>query len=201
VPAPQSHTSGSVTNLIGQLQEGQGDAASELCSRYFEQLVALARNGLGGCRAGAADEEDAALSVLDTLVRGATGGRFPNLKDRRDLWSLLLVITNQKVIDLRRRENAQKRGGGQLLSLSAIEGDLAELCSSEPTAEFLAVLKEEHARLMTALRDDGLRQVATLTLEGYTPVEIASRLSVSVRTAQRKLKLIEQVWWELQKHG
>jgi len=44
------------------------------------------------------------------------------------------------------------------------------------------------------LSDDTLRSVATLRLEGYSNEEAAAKLDVSVRTVERKLRIIRQVW-------
>lgn len=56
---------GSVTRWIGDVKEGDRDAMERLWSRYFERLAVLARKRLSAGRhpAGAADEEDVALSA------------------------------------------------------------------------------------------------------------------------------------------
>src|SRR5262249_3160974 len=107
-PAPMS--SGSVTAWIDQHCAGDHDATQQLWQRYFQRLVELARKKLRGAPRGMADEEDVALSALDSFFRGAEQGRFPQLHDRDDLWYLLLVITERKAIDLVNHEKAQKRG-------------------------------------------------------------------------------------------
>ena len=57
-----------------------------------------------------ADEEDVALSVLDSFCRAAQDGRFPDLADREGLWRLLLHKTVHKAIDLARHEKRLRRG-------------------------------------------------------------------------------------------
>ena len=102
---------GSVTAWIVQICAGDRDATQKLWQRYFQRLVALARQKLRGAPRGMVDEEDVALNALDSFFRGAEQGRFPRLHDRDDLWYLLLVITERKAIDLVNHEKAQKRGG------------------------------------------------------------------------------------------
>jgi DNA-directed RNA polymerase specialized sigma24 family protein len=165
------------------------------------RLVDIARRRLKGAPKRVADEEDIAASVFHSLCRGAAAGRFQDMKNRDDLWWVLLAITQQKVVDHVRRETAQKRGGGrtQLESnLNCWSGDtefaLDRLMSEEPTPEFLIMLQEQHERLLNLLRDECLRKIAVYRIEGFTVPEIADDLRVSTRTVERKLKLIRDNW-------
>jgi hypothetical protein len=76
---------GSVTHWIGLLKAGDQQAAQPLWERYFQQLVALARQRLRNMPRRATDEEDVALSAFDSFCRDACRGRFPQLGDRDDL--------------------------------------------------------------------------------------------------------------------
>jgi RNA polymerase sigma factor (sigma-70 family) len=192
-------SSNSITREIAALKDGQSDAAHRLWERYFDNLVQLARRRLGTAPRGIADEEDVALSVFHSLCNGAASGRFRRLTDRNDLWVLLLALTKCKAIDLVRRENALKRGGGRVVSVSATgqqksSFDLRELISAEPTPEFALLLEEEHQRLLELLQDDKLRKVAMLRIEGYSNTEIAEDLGVSRRAVERKLHLVRETW-------
>ena len=93
----------SVTHWLRSLREGDLEAAERLWTRYFDRLVGVARQTLGVHPRRISDEEDVALSVFDTLIRGAAGGNFPQLQDRQDLWCLLLAITRQKATNVKRR--------------------------------------------------------------------------------------------------
>jgi len=97
-------SAGSVTAWIGALKAGDHAAAQKLWERYYEQLVRLAREKLGGARRRAADEEDVVQSAFDSFCRGAGQGRFPQLRDRDNLWPLLIVITERKAFDLVQHE-------------------------------------------------------------------------------------------------
>src|SRR6059036_1916383 len=85
-------SAGSVTAWIGALKAGDHAAAQKLWERYYEQLVRLARKKLAGGRRRAADEEDVVQNALDSFYRGAAQGRFPQLRDRDNLWPLLIEI-------------------------------------------------------------------------------------------------------------
>ena len=189
----------SVTVWIASLKAGDADAAQKLWQRYFETLVRLARDRLRGAPRTVADEEDAALSAFDSFVRGAGHGRYPRLDDRDDLWRLLVVITKRKAIDQVHREGRQKRGGGKVIGMSVSDaagpgGDLAGFAGAMPTPEFAALVVDECRSLLGRLRDDSLRTVARLRMEGYTHEEVADQLGCSVRTIARKIELIQGTW-------
>ena len=186
---------GSVTHWIGGLKDGDNSAVRLLWGRYFEGLVRLARTKLHGARGGAADEEDVALSAFHSLCRGAALGRFPDLEDRDNLWRLVATITAQKAVDHLRHEGRLKRGGGLVRVESESAEDLLEqVAGREPSPAFLAMMAEQHARLLEQLGDESLRQVAIRKLEGDTNEEIAERLGCGLRTVERKLGVIRGAW-------
>jgi DNA-directed RNA polymerase specialized sigma24 family protein len=138
-----------------------------------------------------------ALSAFDSFCQGVARGRYPRLDDRDDLWRLLVVITERKAIDEVQRERRQKRGGGRILGdLGASEttAGISAVADPEPTPEFAALVADECRLLLDRLRDDGLRSVAQLRLEGYTNEEVADRLGCSLRTVARKVELIRRTW-------
>ena len=97
----------SITVWLEEIKQGNDDAARRLWERYFPDLVKLARRALAGVPRRMEDEEDVALSAIDSFCRAADQGRFPNLNDREGLWRLLSRITQRKAIDLIRRAHAK----------------------------------------------------------------------------------------------
>jgi DNA-directed RNA polymerase specialized sigma24 family protein len=190
----------SVTLWIGQLKAGDPTAAQTLWQDYYVRLVGLARHKLRGAPRAVRDEEDVALSVLDSLCRGAEAGRFPQLADRDDLWRLLLVITERKVIDYVEHERRLKRGGGAVRHAGALDPDSAStpaldrLPASEPTPELAAQVAEQCRLLLGRLADDRLRAIAIAKMEGYTNKEIAAQLGCTEPTIERKLARIRKAW-------
>jgi RNA polymerase sigma factor (sigma-70 family) len=201
----------SVTVWFSQLRAGepagQSDALEKLWEEYAERLFKLARARLEAAPRQLADEHDIVNSVFFSLCRGAQEGRFQQLRNRDELWWLLLAITKRKVVDHTRRELALKRGGGAVDCESDLARDgserivLEQLVASTPTADLLSALDEEHRRLLALLPDDRLREIALARVEGYTVQEIAERLEISKRSVERKLDLIRQAWAKEWDHG
>ena len=185
---------GSVTRWIAGVRGGDPAAVERLWERFFPRLVGLARARLRGTARLAADEEDVALSALDSFCRRAGEGRYPHLADRDDLWRLLVVITARKAGHLVRDQSRQKRGGAARPDASELtpEGVLGR----DPTPEFAAQVAEEYQRLMAALGDPEVQTVARMRMEGYTVEEIAGQLGRVPRTIKRWLQLIRRIWNE-----
>jgi DNA-directed RNA polymerase specialized sigma24 family protein len=192
----------SATVLLEQLKAGPDPAAAQaLWRQYFDRLTALARRRLTARTRRAADEEDVALSALDSFFRGVADGRFPRLDDRDDLWQVLVLLTERKAIDRVRRETAAKRGGGAVRGDSVFarpddstRGGAEQVAESGPSPEFAALFADECGWLLRRLGDADLQQVALLKLEGHTNEEIAARIGRTVRSVQRKLDTSRAVW-------
>jgi DNA-directed RNA polymerase specialized sigma24 family protein len=202
-----AHDGGSITGWLGDLRDGDQAAAQPLWEHYFSKLVTIARTKLRRMRKTTADqdEEDAALSAFNSFCAGAARGKFPQLADRDDIWRLLVVITARKAMAQANREGRQKRGGGRVVEeavlfghgLGGADGSLAGLeriAAQGPSPEFAAMMAEECGRLLDALDDDSLRQVALSRMEGYNNDEIAEQLGCARRTVARRLDLIRKTW-------
>jgi DNA-directed RNA polymerase specialized sigma24 family protein len=92
-----------------------------------------------------------------------------------------------------------KRGGGRVRTEAELDQRgastrLDDHAGDGPSPELLAIMAEEHERLLGLLRDDRLRLVAVLKLLGHSHEEIGQLLGVSVRTVIRKLNLIRDTW-------
>jgi DNA-directed RNA polymerase specialized sigma24 family protein len=192
---------GSVTLWLDQLKAGDAPAVQPLWERYYRQIVGLARHRIAGLRDRAAGGEDLALSAFHSFYQGFERGRFPRLEDRDDLWQVLIMLTAQKAVSLRRRERRAKHGGGRVAHASELDTGapgqgvaLAEVMGRGPTPELAALVWEECQRLLAGLGGDELRAVAVSKMEGYTNEEIAARLGKSLATAERKLRRIRKRW-------
>jgi len=191
---------GSITRCIELLRQGDPVAAQVIWDRYFPQLVRLARQQLTSASRGMADEEDVALSALNCFCRAAREGRYPDLADRDGLWRLLLRITTRRAWDLTRHEGRQRRGGRPGSGDQAARRPLADgpfvdqLLDDAPTPEFAALMAEQCRFLLERLDDAGLQSLALAKMEGATNDEIAVRNACSVRTVERRLRLIRDIW-------
>jgi DNA-directed RNA polymerase specialized sigma24 family protein len=194
---------GSVSHWIAEIKRGNPAAAEVIWDRYFPQLVRLAQKKLHGLPGRMADEEDVALSALESFCRGAQRGRFPDLADRQGLWRLLFQMTAHKVADLARHETRQVRGGGRVQSESALDGSasrsgdqgLGQIAGDAVSPEFAAMMADQCRRLLGRLEPD-LQRLALAKMEGYSNEEIAQRTGRSLRTVERRLHLIRTKWEE-----
>lgn len=195
-----SVSQGSVTNWLQQLKSGEDGAfQQQLWNRYFHQLVQIAQSRLSRTVRSLEDEEDVALSALNSFFRRAKLGQFSELADRTNLWPLLVHMTICKTRNVHRRQHALKRDARRNVSESGSDIDdfwLDTLSNSEPTPELAIQAAEEAERLITSLDKESLQVVARMKLEGYTNAEIAEHVGVMERSVERRLALIRQLWAE-----
>jgi DNA-directed RNA polymerase specialized sigma24 family protein len=195
---------GSVTNWIDRLRGGDDVAADGLWRRYFDQLMRVARGRLHNQSRRVADEEDVAISAMNSFFQGIRQDRYPRLHDRDDLWQLLVLITARKAIDQFHHQRRQKRADHRLVERlpTADTGDgrehqaLEDLVGREPSPEFALLVAEQCQRLLDRLGDSALATVAQLKLECWTNAEIAEQAGCSLRTVERRLELIRVKWSE-----
>ncbi len=174
--------------------------AQAIWELYFQKLVKLARYKLGSLPRRDEDEEDAALSAMDSFLQGARDGRFPQLNDRDDLWRLLVAITVRKVTARRRRFFADKRGGGDVRGESAFHTvpngsrGIDQVLGTEPSDQLADQMMKTCDELLGKLRDPQLKTLALYKMESYTNEEIATLTGCSLRTVHRRLGKIRRLW-------
>lgn len=190
-----------VSHWIDLVKQGDSTAANRIWKLYFDRLVRAVRQRLYGQNRAVSDEEDVVLSVFDSFYAAAEQGRFPDLADRDDLWRLLLTMSARKVIDKRRHDGRQRRGGDVAVhSLNSREGGFAgaddgmviEAIGTEPSPEMVLMMQESVAQLFSHLGVGQLQDLAGAKLEGYSNAEIAQRFQCSERTIERRLHLIRE---------
>lgn len=192
-------TPGSVTHWLSLLRAGDPQAPEVLWDRYFAQILQLAHQQLLGLRDRSRDAEDVALSTLNALCHAASQGRLANVRDRHDLWRLLVTCTLNRARNLRLHENRLKRRAELVAETgSRPESGLANAQSTEPTPEEAAQLADELRHMMRRLDAEDpthrLREVALLKLEGYTVEEIARRQQCARKTVSLRLSVIRGLW-------
>lgn len=185
----------SVQRWLEGLRAGDPDAAESLWRCCFPELVRYARQRLRGVPRRIADEEDVALSAMDSLFRGVQEGRFSTLADTRGLLRLLLRITARKAADMVRRETRQFRGGGHVRGDSAFgNGACPAAAPMQQSPELSVAVEEEVRRLFELLPDSDLQTVAIAKMDGASNEEVATTLGCSIRTVERRLHLIRRIW-------
>jgi RNA polymerase sigma factor (sigma-70 family) len=192
----------SVTQWIEGIKDGDDSAAAKIWERYYQRLIMLILQKLRGMPRRVADEEDVVLSAFASLYQRAQAQKFPDLRDRNDLWYLIVCIAERKVYNLMRAERREKRDHRKVIGESALaKADesnsrigLDVLPGLEPTPEFAAATAESVQRLFAMLPDDESREIAQRKMEGYTNEEIAVQIDRSVPTVERRLKRIRNIW-------
>ncbi len=175
----------SVSEWIEECRRGDEEAAARLWDRYFRRMVGLARTRLQALRRRAvADEEDVALSAFAAFCRAVRAERYPDLKDRDDLWRVLVVFTRRKAGDLIDRETAQKRPQAEG------ESGLERAADRQPTPDVAVEMAEQFQVFLGGVEDERMLEAAVLRMEGHETAEIADRLGVSPPTARRWLALL-----------
>jgi DNA-directed RNA polymerase specialized sigma24 family protein len=192
-----------VSSWVLHLADGDEEIARKIWNEYFGRLVRLARRKLDGMPLRDLDEEDVALSAMNSFYHGMVQQKFGNVKNREDLWKLLVTITARKATAKLRRHYAQKRGGGSIRGESVFgqqeelnRNGIGNVLGTEPTPELALAVVENCQILLDKLGDETLRQIALLTLEGHRTEEIAVKLGCVRRTVERKIERIREIWSE-----
>lgn len=190
-----------VVTWLGRLHHVDDKAAEKIWNEYFPKLARLARARLGTLPRRAFDEEDIAISALKSFFRGAGEGRF-QLRDRDDLWKLLVTITVRKVTAERRRFFADKRGGGNVRGDSVFynpnKGDqqmgFEQVLDENRMPEFVDDVVRACEDLLGMLNKEALRNTALMKMEGHTNQEISTELGCSVARTKQRLSEIRRIW-------
>jgi DNA-directed RNA polymerase specialized sigma24 family protein len=189
-----------VSEWLGRLADEPQAGAQALWEAYYAKLVALARKKLRSGPRRVADEEDVALSAFQSFCEGARAGRFPQLADRQDLWRILVVIAARKAARQQSSQRRAKRGGGRVrgesLAFDSAAGPAILAAAAPPVVEpaFACQVAEEFELLLAQLTEPGWRDVALLKLDGWNNREIAGQLGCSLRTVERRLEAIREIW-------
>lgn len=198
----QPATSETVIQWMDHLADGNNEVADKIWNDYFGKMVKIARKKLGSVPRRDADEEDVALSAMNSFFQGLTHRKF-DLHHRDDLWKLLVTITARKATAKRRKFFAQKRGSGKVRGESIFghpedqSHGISHVLGTEPTPELAVSVAENCNLLLDQLQDETLRQVALWILEGYSSEEIAKKMGCVRRTVERKLARIREIWESL----
>lgn len=190
-----------VVTWLGKLHQVDNRTAEQIWNEYFPKLARLARARLGTLPRRVFDEEDIACSALKSFFRGAGEGRF-QLRDRDDLWKLLVTITVRKVTAERRRFFADKRGGGGVRGDSVFfkpgKGDqqmgFEQVLDENCMPEFVEDVVKACEDLLGKLSKEELRRTALMKMEGHTNLEVSNELHCSVARTKQRLAEIRRIW-------
>jgi RNA polymerase sigma factor (sigma-70 family) len=133
--------------LLAELKRGDSAAWDEAFRRLYPPAFAAARHPLASLTP--AEAEDVAIEALTLLLpKVKEVGAFDELR------LLVITIASRKAISERRRQLADKRGGGDLTSLDALQDD--ESVRFEPAELPASRLNATDLRELARLLDEAL---------------------------------------------
>jgi DNA-directed RNA polymerase specialized sigma24 family protein len=166
--------------------------------------VRLARSKLirMGCSRVIEDEEDVALSAIESVCRGLEQGRFPQLADRDGLWRLLVWTTVRKSIDLCRKRARSRTHGANIFAETDLVADaeqhssrvLDRMASDDTPPDLAVIVAEQFHKRIESLGEQTLIRIVELKKENFTNQQIADQLRCSLRTVTLKLERIRMQW-------
>lgn len=184
---------GSFHELMARVRGGDQQAMAEVFHRFAQRLIGLARSRLDGLLRYKADAEDVMQSVFQSFFERHQDGRL-QVNSWDSLWGLLTVIAVHKCghrIDyhLAARRDVRRETAAE----PPAEGSGAgwEALAREPTPSESAVLAETVEVLLRGLRERD-RPILVLSLQGYSPAEVAEQVGRSERTVFRVLQQVRK---------
>lgn len=193
-----NHSELEVSQWLDGLKVDDSLAQQMIWERIFDRVVRIARRRLesNGLERRTRDEEDIAMSAINSLFRQASSGELSQLEDSTQLWKLLATFTKFKVSKKRKFDQAGKRGGQHVRTLDELGfGDpeeglgIGQIVGAEPKPEFIVAMDDA----VQSLPED-IQMVVVARLEGKDNREIASSMNISARTVQRMLNRVEEYW-------
>ena len=131
---------------------------------------------------------------MESFLRAARKGRFPDLKDNDGIWCLLATMTRRKVIDLIRKNRRQPTVGESEIMGSEYQGGHFDWVDAEdPTPEMVVALADEVQHLFDVLPAK-YHPVALAKLQCLTQAEIAEECGVHLSIVERQLRIIRKRW-------
>ena len=166
-----------MTNILGQIEEGDPSAAEKLLPLVYEELRKLASARM-------ADEREdhtmqATALVHEAYVRLVDTEKTQRWDSRGHFFTAAAVAMRRILVDEARRKNRLKRGGNQ----QRIALDCIQLASEVPSDQLLA-LDEAISKL--ELEDpEKARVVQMRFFVGMNHEEVAKALGIATVTARR----------------
>jgi RNA polymerase sigma factor (sigma-70 family) len=138
---------GTDQELLAALCAGDGDAWEEAFRRLYPSAFAAARHPLASLTP--SEAEDVAIEALTLLLP-----KVKQVAQFNELRLLVITIASRKAISEKRRQLADKRGGGGVTSLDAMQDD--ETMHFEPAEQLAGRLNVSDLRELSKLLDAAL---------------------------------------------
>lgn len=164
-----------VTQILSQIEEGDGSAAEKLLPLVYDELRKLAAAKMAQENPG--QTLQATALVHEAYLRMVGGESVPAYQDRRHFYAIAARAMRRILVDNARKKGSIKHGGGHQRQ------QLEDLPESLPDEELLAL----HEALDRLREDDPLKaQLVELRyFAGLTGDQAAEVLGISPSTADR----------------
>ncbi len=174
-PSPENITSENITALLAEVSAGSPDAEHQLWQSIYPDLRRIAHRALRRRRPGQTLQTTALVNeAYLRLVQ-----QQADWSGRLHFFAVAAKAMRHILIDYARRQNRQKRGGGQ----PPVPLDEGMLLADERADTFLAL---DRALTDLARHDERLGQIVEYRFfGGLTEEEIAALLGVTDRTIRR----------------
>lgn len=164
------------TCILQRIEQGDPRAAQELLPLVYEELRKLASVRMANEKAGQTLQPTALVHEAWLKIAGEGNEHFAN---RRHFFKAAANAMQQILIDIARRKQRLKHGGGQ----PSEELDESRIAMAAPSEELLAV---NDALAALALEDPEAAEVVKMRyFVGMTITEIAATLGLAPRTVDR----------------
>jgi RNA polymerase sigma-70 factor (ECF subfamily) len=185
----------SFDDVMVRLRTGDNDAAVQVFHRFSNSLIGLARERLGPQIQQKFDPEDVLQSVFRSLFARQAAGEFDDVRTWDSLWGMLVVITVRKCRRRIRFFRAACRDVERETPLADRSGvEWQPLLAADPSPEEAALFTDLVDELLGRFKGRQ-RDIVALTLQGYDPPEISSRLQCTERTVYRVVDRVKE-WLE-----
>lgn len=197
--ADNAHGLGELSDCLDRVRRGDADAIGQLYDRFLDRSVRLAKSRLSVGEDHLIDDEQAAMSALESLVVRVRSGSYADIKDQLTLWNLLARIINRKLNKYRRSMYGPTRSPDMpVLQVMQADGDSSRsagipVVGNEPSPLSVMIADDTLNLIIENLSDPDTRTVLLLRLEGYNDAEIAVKLRHSRNWVQRRGQTIRRV--------
>ncbi|MFM8216970.1 MAG: ECF-type sigma factor [Pirellula sp.] len=186
---------GSVSQWLEKLKLGQPQAADEIWKRYYSKLLAIASKQLVGNFDRAVEGEDLVQSSFGNVCLAVIEGKYPQVDNRVELWSILYTATINRVRQHFRELATKKRNNGRKFQVAFdASSALVDLKTPQAEAEMADLLEYLLSKLDLEDSSGELRQIAILHLEDHSASAIAKTLRRRKTTILISLRLIRSLW-------
>jgi RNA polymerase sigma-70 factor (ECF subfamily) len=184
----------SFKDVMARLRVGDNEAATRVFNRYASQLIELAQKKLHPKIRRKVDPEDVLQSVFRSFFTRQAAGKLDEPETWDNLWGLLVFLTLRKCGRRIHYFHLACRDVDREVSDRAADqsGENWEPSAEGPTPEEEAMLTEAIEQLMNRL-EGRHREILSLRLQGYTPVEISVLVGCTERQVFRVLERVKGI--------